>query len=45
MWARTLFKNCYCHQNLGLEIGNLRGQGYDGAGNIAGKKVVYRAEF
>ena len=25
-------------RNLGLEIGNLRGQGYDGAGNMAGKK-------
>ena len=25
-------------ENLGLEIGNLRGQGYDGAGNMAGKK-------
>ena len=25
-------------RNLGLEISNLRGQGYDGAGNMAGKK-------
>ena len=25
-------------RNLGLEIGNLSGQGYDGAGNMAGKK-------
>ena len=25
-------------RDLGLEIGNLRGQGYDGAGNMAGKK-------
>ena len=25
-------------RDLGLEIGNLRGQGYDGAGHIAGKK-------
>ena len=25
-------------RKLGLEIGNLRGQGYDGAGNMAGKK-------
>ena len=25
-------------RDLGLEIGNLRGQGYNGAGNIAGKK-------
>ena len=25
-------------RNLGLEINNLRGQGYDGAGNMAGKK-------
>ena len=32
-------------RNLGLEIGNLRGQGYDGAVNMAGKKVVYRPEF
>ena len=30
---------------LGLEIANLRGQGYDGAGNMAGKKVVYHREF
>ena len=27
-------------RNLGLEISNLRGQGYDGAGNMAGKKSV-----
>ena len=25
-------------RKLGLEIGNLRGQGYDGAGNMVGKK-------
>ena len=25
-------------RDLGFEIGNLRGQGYDGAGNMAGKK-------
>ena len=25
-------------ENLGLEIGNLRGQGYDGAVNMAAKK-------
>ena len=30
--------------NLGLEISNLKGQGY-GAGNMAGKKVVYHPEF
>ena len=33
-------------RDLGLEIGNLRGQGYDGAGNMTGKKkVVYHPEF
>ena len=32
-------------RDLFLEIGNLRGQGYDGAGNMAGKKVVYHREF
>ena len=32
-------------RNLGLEIGNLRGQGFDGAGKVAWKKVVYRPEF
>ena len=32
-------------RDLGLEIGNLRGQGYDGAGNMAGKKVVHHREF
>ena len=32
-------------RNLGLEISNLRGQGYDGAGTMAGKKVVYCPEF
>ena len=32
-------------RDLGLEIGNLRGQGYDGAGNMAGKKLVYHREF
>ena len=32
-------------RNLGLEISNLRGQGYNGAGNMAGKKVVYHPEF
>ena len=25
-------------RNLGIEVSNLKGQGYDGAGNIAGKK-------
>ena len=25
-------------RNLGCEISNLRGQGYDGAGNMVGKK-------
>ena len=25
-------------RDLGIEIGNLRGQSYDGAGNMAGKK-------
>ena len=32
-------------RDLGLEIGNLRGQGYDGAGNMTGKKVMYHREF
>ena len=33
-------------RNIGLETGNLRGQGYDRAGNMAGgKKMVYRLEF
>ena len=32
-------------RDLGLEIGNLRGQAYGGAGITVGKKVVYCPEF
>ena len=33
-----IWKLLMLSENLGLEIGNLRGQGYDGAGNMAEKK-------
>ena len=35
---KLYLKIVYAIRNLDLEISNLRGQGYDGAGNMAGKK-------
>ena len=32
-------------RGLGIEISDLRGQGYDGAGNMSGKKGVYRPKL
>ena len=39
------FKIINVLRDLGLEIGNFRGESFDGAGNMAEKKVVYHQEI